>query len=91
MSAEVNSLFSAQLNRVLKELSRQMGRIRTRLALDPNYRLKTEFTTDLAALLIADKALASIQHKMINANGEAKTRLKPKKKQARLAKRRSSR
>jgi hypothetical protein len=64
MSANVPSLLSAQLNRVLRDLSREMRRIRTRIALDPNYPFTAECTGDLAALLIADKALASIQRKM---------------------------
>jgi hypothetical protein len=64
MSAKVSSLLSAQLNRVLKDLSREMRRIRTRIALDPKYPFSAECTSDLAALLIADKALVSIQRKM---------------------------
>jgi hypothetical protein len=72
MPAEVSSLLSAQLNRVLKELSREMRRIRTRIALDPDYPFTDECTIDLAALLVADKALASIQLKMIDPGGTTK-------------------
>jgi hypothetical protein len=78
MPAEVSSLLSAQLNRVLKELSREMRRIRTRIALDPDYPFTDECTIDLAALLVADKALASIQLKMIDPGGTTKAGAKAK-------------
>lgn len=74
MPAEVSSLLSAHLNRVLKELSREMRHIRTRIALDPNYPFTAECTSDLAALLVADKVLASIQRKMINHSDKNRTK-----------------
>jgi hypothetical protein len=76
MPAKVSSLLSAQLNRVLKELSREMRRIRTKIALDPRYPFTDECTIDLAALLVADKALASIQLKMIDPGGNASANVK---------------
>jgi hypothetical protein len=76
MPAKVSSLLSAQLNRVLKELSREMRRIRTKIALDPRYPFTDECTIDLAALLVADKALASIQLKMIDPGSNLKARTK---------------
>mgnify|MGYP001546002845 CR=1 FL=1 len=76
MPAKVSSLLSAQLNRVLKELSRETRRIRTRIALDPNYPFTAECTSDLAALLVTDKALASIQFKMIKRGHKAKGKTK---------------
>jgi hypothetical protein len=99
MPAEVSSLLSAHLNRVLKELSREMRRIRTRIALDPNYPFMAECTSDLAALMVADKVLASIQRKMINPSDKNRTKAKvkvtpkakPVKKKAFQAKQRSLR
>jgi hypothetical protein len=99
MSAKVSSLFSAQLNRILAELSRETRRIRTRIALDPKYPFTAECTSDLAALLVTDKALASIQLKMIpshktkrkakiKAKGNLKNGAKPRKKKSRQAKQR---
>jgi hypothetical protein len=76
MPAKVSSLLIAQLNRVLKELSGEMRRIRTKIALDPLYPFTDECTVDLAALRVADKALASIQLKMIDAGSNLKARAK---------------